>query len=527
MYNAGHSLYCRSSEALESLLVPTLLEELSYGPSNHFCPTDRYSRGEIETFFTRKGHMTGSHTDFQENFTIQLTGVKKWKFRRLSTAAAPLRGCTPHFSAAGTDDIPEMQLKVHRIGDSSFQADQYKDDQYKDDEIVSIAPKKAKGKNVSKSSKGHNAERNEDKDVYEVVLHAGDVLYHPAGVWHQVECLEDSIAINISLSVISYADVACSALQQMMWKNPVYRAPIRCSRLSDEEYFQMIQPVRPSPVTSNKKARLSTASSTGAHLAAARNRNALEITQDMLDTLANDIISGRIKAVDILPPPSFGVVEQLSGLDEQKQSGDHSDENDDNSDDNEDSADSESSDSDGSDQEECSLLRDSRLLKVSQVNPPEAFNDMTTRLRYSFNPVAELLRAKDLRVLGWTAIDEDIAALEDTVKTSDTLSRKRKVAEFDPLDGVYVSIDSEEQEIVMVHTGFANEGMESLTRRVLAIPKDMLRLLDVLLEMKSEEPVEGELRPCFSLYTIRTALPDGRWDKLMYALVLAGFITIL
>lgn len=41
--------------------------------------------------------------------------------------------------------------------------------------------------------------------VFEVVLHPGDVLYHPAGMWHKVECLEDSVAINIS--VVAYSCV--------------------------------------------------------------------------------------------------------------------------------------------------------------------------------------------------------------------------------------------------------------------------------------------------------------------------------
>ena len=78
------------------------------------------------------------HTDFQENFTIQISGKKKWIFRD-STAFAPLRGCTPHFQTLDKEmnmntfglhqndsDLAEQQLKVLRIGDSSFSANQCK-----------------------------------------------------------------------------------------------------------------------------------------------------------------------------------------------------------------------------------------------------------------------------------------------------------------------------------------------------------------------------------------------------------------
>lgn len=68
--------------------------------------------------------MTDFHIDFQENFSVQLKGKKKWTFRR-STASMPLRGCSPHFSADGAPEIPEQQLKAHRLGDPLFQGDQF------------------------------------------------------------------------------------------------------------------------------------------------------------------------------------------------------------------------------------------------------------------------------------------------------------------------------------------------------------------------------------------------------------------
>jgi hypothetical protein len=35
--------------------------------------------GEIEIFVSRANNYTDFHTDFQENFTLQLKGEKKWR----------------------------------------------------------------------------------------------------------------------------------------------------------------------------------------------------------------------------------------------------------------------------------------------------------------------------------------------------------------------------------------------------------------------------------------------------------------
>jgi hypothetical protein len=65
LYNAGHSLYCRASQELESEVIPKVLEEVGVGINT--SNSDRFRRGEIETFFSRKGHLTDFHVDFQES----------------------------------------------------------------------------------------------------------------------------------------------------------------------------------------------------------------------------------------------------------------------------------------------------------------------------------------------------------------------------------------------------------------------------------------------------------------------------
>jgi hypothetical protein len=199
LYHAGHSLYCRAPRELEDKVVPRLLDAVGMGLVG--SGTDRFRRGEIEMFFSRRGHLTDFHTDFQENFTVQLSGTKKWTFRD-STATFPLRGCTPHYKAlhrAQDDSVAEQQLKVLRLGDPAFCADQF---------------------TASSSSSGGAA------GTHEVVLQPGDVMYHPAGIWHRVECLEDSFSINVSLICSSAAEVFCAGLQQLLWENPQFRRAV-------------------------------------------------------------------------------------------------------------------------------------------------------------------------------------------------------------------------------------------------------------------------------------------------------------
>lgn len=50
----------------------------------------------------------------------------------------------------------------------------------------------------------------------QVELGPGSVLYFPAGMWHRVECTEDSISINISLVGSTWADLIADATRQLM-----------------------------------------------------------------------------------------------------------------------------------------------------------------------------------------------------------------------------------------------------------------------------------------------------------------------
>lgn len=62
--------------------------------------------------------MTDWHWDFQQNFTLQLQGSKRWKFRTSSIPFDPLRGATPHYN---TDkNVEEQQMKINQLADPQF-----------------------------------------------------------------------------------------------------------------------------------------------------------------------------------------------------------------------------------------------------------------------------------------------------------------------------------------------------------------------------------------------------------------------
>eukprot|EP00913_Durusdinium_trenchii_P020653 g19394.t1 len=75
------ALYFRAPEALEDLLVPGICTGLRAAFAGIY-PGDGRPRGEIETFVAQRGHVTGWHTDFQHNFTFQLRGSKRWRFKQ-------------------------------------------------------------------------------------------------------------------------------------------------------------------------------------------------------------------------------------------------------------------------------------------------------------------------------------------------------------------------------------------------------------------------------------------------------------
>ena len=256
--SGSHPAYCRAPPSLERLLVSSLLRSTGLGGGHYHPPHNDYGvaatlgggttlgRGEVELFVgtttsssnttptiptpatsssrsrgggSKKtngdggggksgsssrvagGCTTGWHTDFQENFTIQLTGIKRWTLRR-GRVRHPLRGTTPHF--ARVDGVVENQLKAARMCRPSEGGG---DD---DSTPTSTSPHFEGGYGFEYS------ENNAHGPEFTITMRPGDVLYFPAGMWHRVETLEYGVSMNVSLMGTTYAALVCEALQHLL-----------------------------------------------------------------------------------------------------------------------------------------------------------------------------------------------------------------------------------------------------------------------------------------------------------------------
>ena len=54
----------------------------------------------------------------------------------------------------------------------------------------------------------------------------GSMLYHPAGIWHKVECSEDSISINVSLISTNWSELITSSIHHHLLSVDEFREPI-------------------------------------------------------------------------------------------------------------------------------------------------------------------------------------------------------------------------------------------------------------------------------------------------------------
>ena len=90
---------------------------------------------------------------------------------------------------------------THRIGDPAFQWHPTRNRSFRsnNDKTASTAAKKNKRQKKGGPGGGDDdgASLSDEYEEQVVVLKAGSVLYHPAGIWHRVESLDDSLAINV------------------------------------------------------------------------------------------------------------------------------------------------------------------------------------------------------------------------------------------------------------------------------------------------------------------------------------------
>jgi hypothetical protein len=196
----GHATYCRAPPSVEQPMVANLLKATGFGcgqydPSGESVQS--LGRGEVEVFRGTRHHTTQWHYDFQENFTIQLSGRKTWMLQQ-GTTQYPIRACTPHYapstSSLSTSSSSSSALKFDTV-ESQLKV-------MKDDDRIQFGHP-----HVGTTASG---------SVQTVTLNAGDVLYFPAGMWHHVTTVEPGVSINVSLMATNYATVVCQALQHLL-----------------------------------------------------------------------------------------------------------------------------------------------------------------------------------------------------------------------------------------------------------------------------------------------------------------------
>ena len=229
--------------------MASLLRDTGLGLGQYESAND-LGRGEVELFCSVKGHLTDFHFDFQENFTIQVSGKKTWRLAA-SPVRHPLRGHTPHYD---TPEVVEGQLKAARLSEGA-DGFQFAPDHLRRGAAAAasrIANTKHRaggsssssgggGRSSSSSSSGSGSSSSSSSGstrpnstgvaagedvptVQEVTLGPGDVLYFPAGMWHSVETVETGVSINVSLMAKTWAEVVCSGLQHLLWKSDDWRA---------------------------------------------------------------------------------------------------------------------------------------------------------------------------------------------------------------------------------------------------------------------------------------------------------------
>mmetsp|Transcript_16452 Transcript_16452/g.35758 ORF Transcript_16452/g.35758 Transcript_16452/m.35758 type:complete len:694 (+) Transcript_16452:49-2130(+) len=245
LYVSGsHPAYCRAPPTLEQRLVGSLLRATGLGCGHYHPPHTEtvtlgggttLGRGEVELFVgaaappaprggggsgdeVGNNRTTGWHTDFQENFTIQLSGVKRWTLRR-GRIRHPLRATTPHYARDAS--VVENQLKVARLsclGENTT--------------VHQCGKKVVSAAEIDVGAYGFEyGENNAYGPEQTVTLCPGDVLYFPSGMWHRVESVEPGVSLNVSLMGTNYATLVCEALRHLMvgrdegWREVVASRP--------------------------------------------------------------------------------------------------------------------------------------------------------------------------------------------------------------------------------------------------------------------------------------------------------------
>jgi len=182
-FATGHGLLLNDIESQDHSLIPGIQEVIQ----TLNLPSLTYGRHLI--YMTPKRGGTAAHFDQNINIVIQIHGEKKWWVAKNESVQLPL---TRH-----TLGLP---------GDGELST-------YLDAPYPQSMPENAK----------------------EYTLRPGSVLFVPRGSWHKTYAKSDAVALNLTLSPPSYADLYLATLRSYLICEPSWR---KSAQWNNEKDFQ-------------------------------------------------------------------------------------------------------------------------------------------------------------------------------------------------------------------------------------------------------------------------------------------------
>jgi len=156
VYRAGMTLYVQHVPSLDGL-AHRLADDLGVPASRVGC----------SVFASRRGRGTRCHFDKNENFTLQISGAKTWRVAANAHVRAPVHNWV-------TGEAVSEQLPL-----------------YADEPMPQAIPATAET----------------------IELRPGSMLYVPRGHWHETVAGEDAVALNVSYSVVTWAELVLPAIR--------------------------------------------------------------------------------------------------------------------------------------------------------------------------------------------------------------------------------------------------------------------------------------------------------------------------
>jgi hypothetical protein len=219
-YKAGHSVYFNPSLEVQKKYLSALTGDLLADFAARKEPGSHNAQdglgGDIEMFAVQGQHSTPWHFDAQENFTVQMTGYKKWSLAP-PTAPNPVTNLHPKSS---------NRLSV-RNG--------------------------LKVNHAYATPERHLAADGPDlSEAESFILRPGSILYAPGGFWHKVDTVGSgpSLSMNFSVDTARWIDVFLPRfIQHLYGSDPRWRQRVMVTSVDEckATYDSLVQTVSQVP----------------------------------------------------------------------------------------------------------------------------------------------------------------------------------------------------------------------------------------------------------------------------------------